>query len=254
MRKILLILLLFYNINIIKSYNVVLNIGSTGLLLPYSLGILGYIKQNINITKPELIGISGGSYCTLLYRYENDLSNHDYIWKNIFGLNDTTKIDLYNLGKYQKKTNNFLINRYKNINVDESNIKIITTEYHGILNKHKKMFDNYKNTEDLIYKCYCSSYIPYISGNRLFYEYDNCNYFDGAFSSKNNDDFKSYIKDNKILKKIEIIDNKKIININCNTWGRKWELGSKHYLDIKTSRLLYNNGWDDTKKNIFKIF
>ena len=146
---ILFIFILF--IKLAQSYNVILNIGSTGLLLPYSIGSIGYIKKNININKYELIGTSGGSYCSLLYHYENDLTNHDYIWKNIFKLNETSQIDLYNLNKFQINSRTNLINRYKNKNCDSIPIKIIVTKYNNIINKKKIIFNNYNNIDDLIF-------------------------------------------------------------------------------------------------------
>ena len=102
-KNVLIILLL--NIMFVKCYNIILNIGSTGLLIPYSLGALGYIKKNINTKNPQLIGTSGGAYCSVIYNYENDLSNHDEIWTDIFGLNKESKINLKNLHLFQKFTN-----------------------------------------------------------------------------------------------------------------------------------------------------
>ena len=65
--------------------NLIINIGATGLLLPYTLGVLGYIKHHSSINKhnSKFIGTSGGAYCSVLYCLEKDLSNHDKLW-NIF--------------------------------------------------------------------------------------------------------------------------------------------------------------------------
>ena len=38
--------LIVYSAN---CYNIIFNIGSTGLLLPYTMGSLGYIKKNVKI-------------------------------------------------------------------------------------------------------------------------------------------------------------------------------------------------------------
>lgn len=248
---ILFIFILF--IELVQSYNVVLNIGSTGLLLPYSIGIIGYIKKNININKYELIGTSGGAYCSLLYHYENDLTNHDYIWKNIFGLNETSQIDLYNLNKFQINSRTNLINRYKNEKCYDIPIKIIVTKYNNIINKKKIIFNNYNDIDDLIYKCYCSSYIPYISGNNIYYLYNNIKYYDGAFNKRDEMYNKIYINNNEIINDFDNLKDKLLININCNSWGQKWNLGTRHSLDIKKSRLLYKKGWDDTEKYIHKL-
>ena len=156
--------------------NLIVNIGATGLLLPYTLGVLGYIKSHTNINKnnSKFIGTSGGAYCCLLYKYEKNLTDHDYIWENIFGLNKKTKIDLYNIDKFQTKSIQILLDRYKNKKINKKdNINIIATKYNNILNNEIVVFDNFNNISDLIYKCYCSSYIPYISGNKLYYNYSN---------------------------------------------------------------------------------
>jgi len=246
------ILLYSFYIYYVIAYNYIFNIGSTGLLLPYSLGIIGYIKKNVDIQNYELIGTSGGAYCSLLYKFENDLSNHDLIWKNIFKLTEKTKIDLHNLHKFQKATNNILINRYNDKYFDNKNIKIIATKYNSIINKERIVFDNFDNINDLIYKCYCSSYIPYVSGNSLYYKYKNNKYYDGAFN-KENKIKKNYIINEKIINEPISVNNKKLLYINCNMWGRKWNNIEKHYLDYNTSKKLFNNGWEDTDKYFKKI-
>ncbi len=245
MKVIYIILYAYMYMSVISGYNYILNIGSTGLLIPYSLGTIGYIKKSNYINNYKLIGTSGGAYCSILYKYEKDLTQHDYIWKNIFKLNEDTKIDLYNMHNFQNKTINILLERYKNIIVKENeneNINIIATKYNNILSNEKVIFDNFNNISDLIYKCHCSSYIPYISGNKLYYKYDNIKYYDGAFNSENKVKSK-YVENNKIINKL--IDN--TLDINCNSWGRKWDI-NKHYLDYETSKILFNYGWEDTKK------
>tara|TARA_B000000437_G_scaffold213437_1_gene186099 strand:+ start:11089 stop:11844 length:756 start_codon:yes stop_codon:yes gene_type:complete len=245
---ILLIFILF--INFVNSY--IFNIGSTGLLLPYSLGILGYIKKHNIINSDELIGTSGGSYCSLLYKFENNLNSHDFIWNNIFNLNKSTKIDLYNLNKFQLRNNNILFNRYLNHSVNNLNIKIVATQYNNILDKKECVFSYYSNISDLINKCYCSSYIPYISGDKFYYKYNNTKYYDGAFNKINKKNIHySFNNNNLIINKLS--QNNNIFYINSNTWGRKWNEPFKHYLDYETSEFLFYQGWYDTLHNIDKI-
>jgi hypothetical protein len=248
-KNVLIILLL--NIMFVKCYNIILNIGSTGLLIPYSLGALGYIKKNINTNNPQLIGTSGGAYCSVIYNYENDLSNHDEIWTDIFGLNKESKINLKNLHLFQKFTNQRLIERYKNEKIPD-NIKLTALEYTNLFNKKHIYFNEYDNITDLLNKCYCSSYIPYISGNKFYTKYNNKKYIDGAV---NNDYFKKYkyIENDKIINKISNENDKKMLYVNCNMWGRKWDLKNRYYLNINISRDIYNKGWKDTEKYIDKI-
>lgn len=221
------------------SFSYVFNIGSTGLLLPYSLGIISYFKNN-NIIANKLIGTSGGAFCSIIYNYENDLS-HDKLWYDIFNLNKSTTIGLHNLGLFQKNTIDYLINRYNNNNISNyNNINIIVTKYNNFLSKEKIIFNNFDDNTDLLYKCYCSSYIPYISGNKFYFKYKNNKYLDGAFNKNNNHDNMKY----------EYLNNNDIqININCNLWNRKFDLDNRYYLDFKNSKILYNYGWYDTEKN-----
>ena len=225
------------------SFSYVFNIGSTGLLLPYSLGIISYLKNN-NIKSNKLIGTSGGAFCSIIYNYENNLS-HDKLWYDIFNLNKNTTIGLHNLGLFQKNTINYLINRYNDNYTNFDNINIIVTKYNSILSKEKIIFDNFDNNTDLLYKCYCSSYIPYISGNKYYYKYNNNKFLDGAFNKK------SKIENNKY----EYLTNNDIkININCNLWDRKFNLDNRYYLDIKNSKELFDYGWKDTEKNFHLLF
>ena len=244
MVKINIILLLCIYIKITKCFNIVLNIGSTGLLLPYSIGIISYLKTYKIFENYELIGTSGGSYCSLLYHYEKNLTNHDHIWENIFKLKKNAKIDLHNLHIFQENNNKNFLLRYNNLDYKDIPIKIVATKYNNIINKEKVIFDKYNNIEDLIEKCYCSSYIPYISGNTLFHTYNENKYYDGAFVKDKEKNIK-YVENNIIINKLE-----KKIDINCNMWGRKWSLVSKGCIDIDKSRKLFNYGWEDTKKYI----
>ena len=88
--KYLFLLLSFVTLS--KSY-IFLNFHSTGLLLPYSLGITSYIKHNYNISNYKLRGISGGAFCALLFHYENKLDNYDDLC-HILNIDKNSKIYL----------------------------------------------------------------------------------------------------------------------------------------------------------------
>jgi hypothetical protein len=62
-----------------------LNIYGTGMFLPYSIGIIGYIKKHFPLTDINITGISGGAICSILYTQEDDLSNPDKIWDYTIG-------------------------------------------------------------------------------------------------------------------------------------------------------------------------
>ena len=71
-------LLIVNMINIVNAFTSI-NIYGTGLFLPYSMGVIGYIKKNIAVPDYKITGISGGAWCSLLYTQEDDLSDHDKI-------------------------------------------------------------------------------------------------------------------------------------------------------------------------------
>jgi hypothetical protein len=215
-----------------------INVLGTGLYLPYSLGVLGYIKKNINIPEYKLTGISGGAWISLIYCLEDDLSDYDKIWKYI--VNDSNyEIKLNrDLGKYMDKVSNNLMLRYENIdnNVIKSlPISIISTRINNIP-KNVKISD-FNNIKDLIDFCSCSSYIPYLSGEKMYKKYkENC-YIDGSIYEN-----KNFIKTKKTS-----------INVHRNMWGRKFNFSNFFYSDYKTSEKLFKYGWYDTEKNIESI-
>ena len=55
------------NLSYLSNAFVNINIYGTGLYLPYSMGVIGYIKNNIPIKNYNITGISGGAWCSLLY-------------------------------------------------------------------------------------------------------------------------------------------------------------------------------------------
>lgn len=217
--------------------NLIVNIGATGLLLPYTLGVLGYIKNHTNVNRhnSKFIGTSGGAYCSLLYCFEKDLSNHDKIW-NIFFLNKESKVYIYkNLHTYQNNLITTLKTKYENRNINELPIIIKVNKYNYLFNIRKQYIHNFDNITDLIYFCHCSAYIPFFSGYKLYYRYKDNKYIDGA------------------VIKNTIFNNTNILNINYSMWGRKYNPYLTLYIDYNTSNKLYQEGWNDTRDNFHKI-
>src|SRR6056300_1858830 len=102
--KYLSLIILFLNmISIAKAFTNI-NIYGTGLFLPYSMGVIGYIKKNIVVHDDyKITGISGGAWCSLLYTQEEDLSDHDKIWGYTIG-NNVTNLKIHNdLRLFQKE-------------------------------------------------------------------------------------------------------------------------------------------------------
>ena len=113
MMKFLYLLLLFKEfVNILGLVNI--NVDTTGLLIPYSIGALGYIKKNMAITNYQLNGISGGSFASVIYHYDNDLSNHDVMWNKIIGDDNYIIKFNKNLHEFQQIVKKNMMNIYGN--------------------------------------------------------------------------------------------------------------------------------------------
>jgi len=230
--KIIFYILLFFIMQAQIAAYVNINVLGTGLYLPYSLGVLGYIKKNIKIPEYKITGISGGAWISLMYCLENDLSDYEKIWNYIVNEKDY-KIGLNReLGNYMDKVSINLIKRYENIDVNVIKalpISIISTKINKFPNNVK--ISNFDNIEDLIEHCSCSSYIPYLSGKTMCKKYKGEYFMDGS------------IWDNKKLLETPSID------IHRNMWGRKFDISNIFYSDYKTSEKLFKYGWYDTEKN-----
>ena len=133
--KYLSLIILFVNIISIAKAFTNINIYGTGLFLPYSIGVIGYIKKNIVIPDYKITGISGGAWCSLLYTQEDDLSNHDKIWSYTIGDN-VTKLKIQgDLKIFQKNVEDNLKLRY-NLIFEAFNVKNIN-ELNEAINKIK---------------------------------------------------------------------------------------------------------------------
>jgi hypothetical protein len=237
--KYLSLIILFLNmISIAKAFTNI-NIYGTGLFLPYSMGVIGYIKKNIVVHDDyKITGISGGAWCSLLYTQEEDLSDHDKIWGYTIG-NNVTKLKIQSdMRKFQKNVEDNLKLRYKNKkpkNLDK--ISIISTKIEGALFKMKTEERNdFTDIDDVIDYCLCSSYLPYLSGSTFSKKYKGNRYIDGDIKY----DYQKVDETNKII-------------IHRHMWGRKFEPNNYLYIDKDKSRELFELGWNDTEKNKEKI-
>jgi hypothetical protein len=249
--KYLRVFLLIVYLNTLNSIITVLpscpsiNVLGTGLFLPYSLGVLGYIKKNVPITKYKLTGISGGAWCSLLYLLEDDLSDHDKIWNYTMGGNNhDLKINLYsNLNMFHSNVEKNLKYRYKDISPDiikNLPLTIGASKFDNYkLNIRQQKKSEFSNVNRLIDFCVCSSYIPYISGILMCNKYDDDYYMDGDFTR------------DKINMPIKSEPN--ILAVHRHMWGRKFKCNNYVYTDIETSRFLFEMGWNDTENNREKL-
>lgn len=233
-----LVLLNLLNIMSVRAY-VNINILGTGLFLPYSMGVIGYIKAHVPIKDYKITGVSGGAWCSLLYALEDDLTDHDKIWNITVG-DPNIKIRIHNnLNVFQENIENNLKMRYRNVPnslVQKLPLSVIATHYDNDSCKlQNQKLSDFKNIHDLIDFCLCSSYIPYLSGTLMCREYNNKYYMDGD------------ILRNK--KFVEIVSSPSTLSIHRNMWGRKFPLNNYIYTDINISRQLYSQGWTDAEKH-----
>lgn len=211
-----------------------INIGATGLLIPYTIGALGYIKKNLNICNYHLTGISGGSFASVIYHLENDMSNHDKLWDKYIG-NDNVNVKINkNLEEFLHLIKYNIINNYKNVNVDNIPISVVVSRINNFKIINEKI-NKFNNLNELLDICICSSYIPYISGKTFSKNFKNNNYIDGAI-------FRN-------LHHFDCIDKcERSIYIHKNMANRNFEYKHLFYVDKNISRTLFNYGWSDCEK------
>lgn len=231
-------LLILSSLFIISNTYMNINIYGTGMFLPYSIGIIGYIKKHFPLTDINITGISGGAICSILYTQEDDLSNPDNIWDYTIG-SDINELSLHkDLHIFQKNVGTNLKLRYNNTkprNIDK--ISIISTNIYKMKNEK---ISNFNNINDLIDYSLCSSYIPYISGDTVGKKYNGIDYMDGEI-------FRDYKYDKKQTCPTTI-------SIHRKMWGRKFPITNYVYTNKQLSRELFNYGWEDTRKNINELF
>jgi len=228
----LLLLLLICFVPYIIPYNI--NVGSTGLLFPYTLGALAYIKTCIKPEMYKLTSVSGGTWCSLIYHFEKNISDHDALWDILVG-NQSYSVHLLNrrsMSSFQQLVSENFKKRYRHENVSNVPISILTTELKGLRMKSTAI-DSFQNMNELVDYCLCSSYIPFISGNKFKMLYNNKYYMDGEI-----------FKNKKLLLKDPVL------NLHKGTWNRKFALRDYMYLDFNRSKVLFNYGWQDAKKHL----
>lgn len=221
-----LLLYLVYPMLLSNCYH--MNIGATGLLFSYTLGVLSYIKTVVKPVNYTLTGISGGAWCSLLYHFEPNIDNHELMWSVLVGSKNDTICLLRrsSMQKFQEKVAVNFRNRYKDCDVEGAPISIVVTQRNGRSLKTVKI-NKFDDMNDLINYCLCSSYIPLISGSSLFISYKENKYIDG-----------------------EVCKDKCIANcINSKTWNRKYSFMTKCFLNYNSSLMLFNDGYNDASKH-----
>lgn len=226
-------MLLFNTMVPVVCYNIC--VGSTGLLFSYTMGALSFLKKtNLNY---HFTGISGGSWCSLIYHLENDISKHDTLWYNYVG-NRNKKINLFNrndMKLLQQSMANGIKTRHGNKNVSEIPLSIITTKIIDNMYPQNVIIHDFDDIDDVVNYALCSSYIPYICGKSRHTEYKNEKYIDG------------YIFRNENL--ISHCD----LHLDKTTWGRKYKITDGFELNYQISEKLFNEGWNDARNNLTDV-
>jgi hypothetical protein len=211
-----------------------INVDTTGLLIPYSIGALGYIKTNLSNKDYHLTGISGGSFASVIYYLEKDLSNHNYIWNKLIGDDNYTVKFNKNLEEFQQIIKKNIINGYKDFDITNIPVSIIVSKIEKMQIINKKI-NKFADLEELIEYCICSSYIPYMCGKTFTKKYKNENYIDGGI-------FKN-------IHHFDCVDKcENSIHISRKMANRNFDYYDHLYLDKKISNKLFNYGWNDCKK------
>lgn len=217
--------------------NININMYGTGMFLPYSIGIIGYIKQHFPLTDANITGISGGAICSILYSQEDELTNPDKIWDYTIG-QDIDEILLYkDMRIFQRNIGNNLKLRYGAEPRDISKISVISTNVNKMKNEK---ISNFANVSDLIDFTLCSSYIPFVSGDSMGKDYKGVSYMDGEI-----------FRDSKYNKK-QVCPT--AISIHRKMWGRKFPVSNYLYTNRQISNELFQYGWEDTHKNKKELF
>lgn len=223
--------LLFLIISIYNAYCYTVYVGSTGLLFPYTLGALAYLKSQ-DYNKINLIGTSGGAWCSLIFCLENNAIDHDELWETLVG-EKSSVLRLYcreNMEQFQNKLSDKLLRRYKHLNISDIKLSIVVTKITSSYCPESLKITKFENLKDIIGYCLCSSYIPCICGKSISKEYKNEKYVDGQlFLSK------SHMRDANMI-------------IDKYSWNRNYN--TNFCLNYTKSKQLFEEGWMDAKKNV----
>lgn len=236
--KFLYLLLIFKEFIQLSLCFININVDTTGLLIPYSIGALGYIKKNLCINNYYLTGISGGSFASVIYNFEDDLSDHDFIWNKIIGDDKYVIKFNKNLEEFQQIVKSNMMSRYKNAIVEDIPISIIVSKINNLKIKNEKI-NKFNDLEELIDYCICSSYIPYLCGKTFSKKYKGFNFIDGGIF--------------KDLHHFDCVDKcENSIYIHKNMAKRDFNINDYLYLDKTKSKILFDYGWSDCEMMLKK--
>ena len=196
-------------------------------------GIVNYIKDNYKLDNYIFTGASAGAWSSLLMSYKYDTN------KIINCILEINKLDIQSIFDLQLNLKKKMLLSFRSNDFDLTNIFIGVTVLKN-LELSTNIFYNFKNLEDAIDCCIASSHIPLLTGG-LINKYNNEISFDGGFSNY------PYLNLNNT-----------VLHLNPNIWNHNHhnlldysdliqKLNDVNFYD------LYNEGYNDTKKNKDKL-
>lgn len=211
----------------------VISISPGGLQGFYLVGIVNYIKDNYKLDNYIFTGASAGAWSSLLMSYKYDTN------KIINCILEINKLDIQSIFDLQLNLKKKMLLSFRSNDFDLTNIFIGVTVLKN-LELSTNIFYNFKNLEDAIDCCIASSHIPLLTGG-LINKYNNEISFDGGFSNY------PYLNLNNT-----------VLHLNPNIWNHNHhnlldysdliqKLNDVNFYD------LYNEGYNDTKKNKDKL-
>jgi hypothetical protein len=228
---IILIIIIFFfrkkdyikNIENIEKPDIILS--PSGYYGFYTLGICHYIKTHFSIENKKIFGFSSGSF-NGLYLTINNKEKRKKLLKMLL------KMGKYNnLNEMSVKFKKNIIKKFE-INDFNKNLYIGLTHF-----KQMCIYNNFNSINELIDCCYGSSFIPFVTINKMMYFYNKKLTVDGVFYYRK-------------IKHISSYENK-ILLINPKMFGRyKKTLSIRNIFKPKCGiNLLFLFGYYDAKKN-----
>lgn len=199
----------------------------------YSMGVTAYLKENYDLSECIFSGASAGAWNSLFLCFKGN--NTEFI--NTVLSSDIGKAKSIN--QIERIMSNSVYEKYKNSQhcFSLNKISIGVTIYYFPFRFRLKIYNDFKNLDDVIECCVASSHIPFITGN-LLHRYRNLISFDGGFFNY------PYLNTTTPT-----------LIISPNMWGSNFTKTNSYQNPLKFSKQtanftrLYQEGYDDSKKN-----
>lgn len=213
-------------------------LGPGGNIGPYILGVLAYIKENYDIDNINYMGVSAGSFISVIANYEKDLTDFDKLWNKYISNNPDHSIPIHNFNDIPNTIKNNILKHHGNKKIN-NNIGVFVSSLEKN-NVNLELSYNYNNLDELLELCHCSSYIPLLSGLSINKKYkNNLNYFDGIFGMG--------------LIKMHHIHFDNTIYITKDIWNRKFKTLDFLTCNYDHYKKMYTHGWNDSHLNKKKL-